>query len=417
MDKVVTEIGLQYFTSQEYLINQQLNSWLPSLQRIGASAVVFSAGFDFAVPEDVIQCAINNQLKPVVHFTTILPTAQHFGEVSYLFDLYAKWGVESVILGDKPNIRDSWGMGEWRHENLINQFLNRFVSLAQHSIEVGLIPVFPPLQPGGEFWDTAFLELALEGLKQRQVWRVLDDLVLSSYGYTFNKPLTWGRGGPERWSISKPYSTPEGQEDQLGFHNFEWMEAISQKVTRENLPVMILDAGSPGKGNLDNYLESVQKILNACQNRQSNEVIGDDLITMNESVSLCAFSLDTLDKCHGGKLDISTLEKIFGQRSVQEKMDMPQASNAKFIHHYLLLPKHESGVSDVVLNKVRPFIKKYQPTIGFSLEEASLAEKVSIFPDPLLFTTTEVNRLRSAGCVVQVLPESGIDIATSLQET
>jgi len=417
MEKVITDIGFQYFTSQDYFINQQLNSWLPSLRRIGATAVVFSAGFDFAVPEDVIQCAINNQLKPIVHFTTTLPTAQYFGEISYLFDLYKKWGVESVILGDKPNIRDSWGMVEWHHEDLVNQFLNRFVPLAQHSVEVGLPPVFPPLQPGGEFWDTAFLELALEGLIKRQVLDVLDDLMLSSYGYTFNKPLTWGRGGPERWSISKPYSTPEGQEDQLGFYNFEWMQVVSQKVTRKNLPVMILDAGSPGKGNSENYLESVNKILNACQKGQSNGGrIGDEL-EINGSVASCVFSLDTLEKSHDGKLDISTLEKIFGHHSVQEKIDVSHDSNKKLLHHYLLLPKHESGVSDVVLNKVRPFIKKYQPTIGFSLDEASLAQKVSIFPDPLLFTTTEINQLRSTGCVVQVLPESGIDIATSLQES
>lgn len=416
MDKLITDIGFQYFTSQEYLINQQLNSWLPSLRRTGASAIIFSAGFDFAVPEDVIQCAIKNQLKPIIHFTPSLPTNQNFGEVSYLFDLYAKWGVKEVILGNKPNTRASWEIGAWQHENLVNQFLDRFVVLAHHSAKMGLIPVFPPLQPGGEFWDSAFLELAMEGLKQHQSIDVLDNLMLSSYGYTFNKPLSWGMGGPERWSSSKPYSTPEGQENQLGFHNFEWMQAISQKVTRKNLPVMILDAGSPGYGDFGTYQETIQTILKSCQKGRSSEVNEDEL-AIDEFVALCVFSLDTLKKSHDGKLDISNLKKIFGHHSSQERMDKPQASTEKIIHHYLLLPKHESGVSDVVLNKVRPFIKKFQPTIGFSLEEASLAQKVSIFPDLLLFTTTEINRLRSAGCVVEVLPESGIDIATSLQES
>jgi hypothetical protein len=90
-------------------------------------------------------------------------------------------------------------------------------------------------------------------------------------------------------------------------------------------------------------------------------------------------------------------------------------ASQKHLAHYLLLPSYESGVSDVVLNKVRPIIKKLHPTMGFSLEEASHAEKVSIFPDPYLFKEQQINQLRSAGCEVEILPESGIEIATRLQ--
>ena len=79
------------------------------------------------------------------------------------------------------------------------------------------------------------------------------------------------------------------------------------------------------------------------------------------------------------------------------------------------MPAYKTGVSDVVLSKVRPIIKKFQPTIGFSLEEAIWAHKVTIFPDSGLFPDEMINRLRLSGCVVDVLPESGIEIATSLQ--
>jgi hypothetical protein len=81
-----------------------------------------------------------------------------------------------------------------------------------------------------------------------------------------------------------------------------------------------------------------------------------------------------------------------------------------------LLPSYAADVSDVVLNKVRPLIKKYKPTVGFSLEEAFCASKVSIFPDPYLFTDEQINRLRDAGCEVEILPQSGIEIATLLQD-
>jgi hypothetical protein len=43
-----------------------------------------------------------------------------------------------------------------------------------------------------------------------------------------------------------------------------------------------------------------------------------------------------------------------------------------------------------------------------------LAKRVSVFPDPLLFPEEKLNTLRSAGCQVDILPQSGIEIATQL---
>jgi hypothetical protein len=94
---------------------------------------------------------------------------------------------------------------------------------------------------------------------------------------------------------------------------------------------------------------------------------------------------------------------------------MPSDGDHKFLSHYLLLPSYASGVSDVVLNKIRPLIKNLKPTVGFSLEEALHASKVSIFPDPNIFKDEHIRTLRQAGCKVEILPNSGIEIATYLQ--
>jgi len=417
MDKVRTKIGFQYFTSEDYFTYQQLNVWMPILRQAGATVLYFSSGLDYAIPEDVIQCAIENDLTPSLHFTTELPTPQQVSEILYLFDLYAKWGVASVILGKKPNIKASWQITGWQNENLIDLFLDRLVPLMEHSIKVGLKPVLSPLQPGGNFWDTAFMELVLRGLEMRSLREILGQISLASFGYTYNKPLSWGMGGPERWSISKPYSTKEGHEDQLGFHNFEWIQTIGQKIVGKRLPVVILDAGFPESEDLQQYVTSVQKILTAFGYKERVDLSQNDQIKIDETIEVCAFSLDSLQKFHKGSMDVTSFGKIFLKNSIQANTHSSEPKGTKTIRHYLLLPKHESGVSDVVLNKVKPFIKKFHPTIGFSLEEAYLASKVSIFPDSLLFSTTDINRLRSAGCVVQVLPENGIDIATSLQGT
>jgi hypothetical protein len=415
MNKARTKIGFQYFTSEEYFTNQYLNVWMPTLRQAGATEVYFSSGFDYAIPEDVIKCAIENDLTPSLHFTTELPTPQQANEIFFLFDLYAKWGIASVILGKKPNIKESWQITGWQNENLIDQFLNRLIPLVEYSIKVGLKPVLSPLQPGGNFWDTAFMELVMRGLELRRLKEILEQISLASFGYTYNRPLSWGMGGPERWSISKPYSTPKGDEDQLGFHNFEWIQAIGQKIVGKRLPVVILDAGFPASDDLQQYISSVQKILTALGYKERVDLSQNDQIKIDETIEVCAFSLDSLQEFHKGRMDVTAFEKIFLIKALQANKCSSEPKGKKPIRHYLLLPKHESGVPDVVLNKVKPFIKKFHPTIGFSLEEAQLASKVSIFPDPLLFSTTEINRLRSAGCVVQVLPENGIDIATSLQ--
>lgn len=414
------KIGFSYFSSPEYLVGNELSTWMPHLSQLGASMVIFSAGFDRAIPEDAFISALDSGLEPIVHLTSELPLARKFNDVAILMDVYAKWGVDKIILGDQPNTKAAWPKAGWHYENLVDHFLDRFIPLASRAVQVGLNPVLPPLAPGGDYWDTAFLELILLGLTRRHLDDVLQKLILSSYGYTYNQPLTWGRGGPERWSASKPYLTPEGQEDQMGFHNFEWVQAMGQRILGKEVPVIILDAGQPGKSvdkiTPDGVIDVVQQILKACKDKPEEDA-SDKLPEFNEYVIGCNFSLDTLDQIVNGKLSFNNLQYIFGDNRSDQTKSPTEKDRMKMITHYLLLPAHKSGVSDVVLNKVRPFIKKLQPTVGFSIEEATYARKVSVYPDSILFKPEQLDYLRSEGCLVEVLPESGIEIATILQES
>lgn len=414
------KIGFSYFSSPEYLVSKELDTWMPNLSQLGASMVIFSAGFDRAIPEDAFISAGDNGLEPIVHLTSKLPLARKFNDVAILMDVYAKWGVDKIILGDKPNTKNAWPKAGWHYENLVDHFLDRFIPLATRAVQVGLNPVFPPLAPGGDYWDTAFLELILLGLSRRHLDDVIQKLILSSYGYTFNQPLTWGKGGPERWSASKPYLTPEGQEDQMGFHNFEWNQAMGQRTLGKEMPVIILNAGRPGNGAKkiapDVLIEDIQQILKACKEKPDEDA-SEKLPEFNEFVIGCNFSLDTLDQIVNGKLSFDDLQYIFGENRGGQSKSSTEKNKMKMITHYLLLPSHKSGVSDAVLNKVLPFIKKLHPTVGFSLEEATYARKVSVYPDSILFKSEQLDYLRSEGCFVEVLPQSGIDIATNLQES
>lgn len=413
------KIGFTYFSSPNFLVDKQIRAWMPALQQLGASFVIFQSGFNRAIPEDAFLIAKENELEPVVHFVSELPLARKFNDVAVLLNVYARWGAKKVILGERPNTKNAWPTTGWHYENLVDHFLDRFIPLANHAVRLGLSPVMPPLQPGGDYWDSAFIELALSGMERRRMDDVLKDLMLSSYGYTFNKSLTWGKGGPEQWSVSKPYFTPEGQQDQLGFHNFEWVQAIGKRSTGREIPVMILNAGDAGTNfsqpDPDETIESIQRILLACDAKQAPADGEQEIPILNSAVAGCNFSLDTLEKALEGHLSLDVLQQIFGKSHNSHKKMPVTGQRDKIFAHYLLLPSHKSVVSDVVLNKVRPLIKKFTPTVGFSLEEAALARKVTVFPDPVVFTEDKINDLRANGCLVEVLPNSGIEIATLLQ--
>jgi hypothetical protein len=258
-------------------------------------------------------------------------------------------------------------------------------------------------------------------LKNRKLTQLLDMLILSSYGYTYQNPLSWGEGGPERWPGSKPYLTPDGQENQLGFHNFEWIQAASQRVIGKRMPVIILDAGRPGPAlDLDQPVkidEILRDILTACNNPQ---IPGSDQTSnfpvFNEMVMACGFSLETMKNLLGKDFSLEAISRIFLQDKPEKRKIIDLKNSCKQLEHYLLLPSYAAGVSDVVLNKVRPLIKKFKPTVGFSIVEAACASKVSVFPDPYVFTDEQINQLRAAGCEVEILPQTGIEIATLLQD-
>jgi hypothetical protein len=421
MEKNMRKLGFVYFKSPEYYIKKQLDAWLPALKQLGALSVIFTAGFDRSIPEDVFIVAEENELDPIVHFNSELPIARKFNDVVLILDSYARWGVRHIILGDKPNTKASWQEAGWHYENLVDHFLDRFIPLANYAVRIGLKPVLPPMQPGGDYWDTAFLELIAKGLKRRKLDDIISQLVLSSYGYTFNQPLSWGKGGPERWSVSKPYITPEGQEDQLGFHNFEWVQAYVQRQIGKELPVMVLDVGNQGGDVEDCNQAKIKKNMQSLfgELRHETTLVSENLnsvVGFEDKILGCFYDMDTLDSILEEPLSFQVLKSnIFNLTKNQSKV-IPDEEQRKSISNYLLLPSYQAGVSDAVLNKVRPIIKKFKPTIGFSVNEALMAQKVMVYPDATIFNDEQLNLLRAAGCTVEILPESGIEIATYLQE-
>jgi hypothetical protein len=86
------------------------------------------------------------------------------------------------------------------------------------------------------------------------------------------------------------------------------------------------------------------------------------------------------------------------------------------IEHYILLPLYEWGVSDWHLEVIRHYTKKYHPTVGFSISEAALAERVLVIGGIQTFSDELLDSLRQAGCQVERVSGDGTTIASQLLE-
>jgi hypothetical protein len=86
------------------------------------------------------------------------------------------------------------------------------------------------------------------------------------------------------------------------------------------------------------------------------------------------------------------------------------STRIKPINHYVLVPR-QPDLSMQFLQGHWSVITEKFPTIGFSLEEATLAEQVTVLADETTIPEEDLECLRCAGCKVERLSGNGISIA------
>jgi len=237
----IDRLGFHYFPDSLHYREQDFQTWLPEMQNLGASWVTLIAPIERAIPEFFIEGLIASKIKPILHFP--LFNNQDKETFQSLIRTYARWGVKYVTLFDQPNYRKNWTPSAWVQADLVERFLDDFLPLAEIVYQEEIHPIFPPLVPGGDYWDIAFLRTALRNIKRRSEKSLIDSMIIGTYAYTGNRPLDWGFGGPERWPGARPYFTPSGLQDQLGFRVFDWYFAIAQEELGKALPIILLRAG------------------------------------------------------------------------------------------------------------------------------------------------------------------------------
>ena len=502
---IQNRLGLHYFPDTLHYRTQDLEIWLPELEKMGIGWLTLLAPLERAIPEYFLHGLVDAGIQPILHFQIPTNAALHPEIPRLLLRSYAKWGIKHAVFFDKPNSRTSWSASDWVQMDLVERFLDLFIPVSETAIDEGLIPIFPPLEPGGDYWDLSFLESSLQILQRRGRVSLLNNLALSACAWIGCKPISWGIGGPQRWPNARPYFTPSDSQDHLGFRIFDWYEALAQRQLGTLLPIFLLRSGATPKDFFDPktgqpdwnaHADSVMAAISLLRSESNQSDIEGE--SLDQVVACCLWLLaadkdsryadqswfqddgrlplvnslyrlhahqhlvppkQAVSKCDdqitGSSGDSMPLIEVIPETSnetaevngsqpadeivtetvlpeeknleqqleadtfepdevpVQEISDRTKTAEEepddqnRPISHYVLLPLYAWGAADWDLSAIQPLLLNSHPTVGFSLTEARLAEKVTIIGGEGAVSSEALEMLRSAGCLVERVLDDG----------
>jgi hypothetical protein len=298
-------------------------------------------------------------------------------------------------------MRAGWETLSWNQTGLIDRFVDNLLPIWEIYKDLGLRIFFPPLEPGGDYWDTAFLESSLDVIARRGASEYLEEAAIALYSFTGDRPLEWGSGGPDRWPEARPYHTPEGCQDQIGFRIFEWYAAISERILGYALPMLAIAGGArpqsnPTLGEVDSHAEINAAILRYLEDEKTKNL---------QSFCFYLLSADP-DSAEASSAwfrapddPIPVVDEF--SRVLQSIQKSSKSRKEKPISHYVLLPMTSRRNATQDWMNLAPFALSLRPVVGFSPSEARLAEQVTIIADKMSIPPTIDDMLIEAGCEVR----------------
>ncbi|MBI2845533.1 MAG: SpoIID/LytB domain-containing protein [Chloroflexi bacterium] len=241
-----TGIGFHWFPDPRHYNQGHLDLFLPKLKSMGASWLVLISGPNpnHPIPEFFIRALLANNIEPIIRIATQTVGYLDQNDLRRLCEIYASWGVHYIHAFNEPNLSISWPRGEWSTEALPDRFMNMLLPSLETMYSVaGIVPLFTPLSPGGEYWDLPFLATCFDIINLKGKRYLFNKMAVAIHNYAFNKPLTWGQGGQNRWPCAQPHQEAPGCEDQLGFQLFDWYDQIIRYKVGYSLPLISTESG------------------------------------------------------------------------------------------------------------------------------------------------------------------------------
>lgn len=415
----ISRLGFHYFPDTLHYTARDLQTWLPLLMRLKVGWLVLESSSARAIPEEFIRGLIHQGIIPLIQlpFSPSAPPA--FKEVATIIEAYIKWGCRYIQIFDRPNLKSTWGTSYWTHPDLTEAFVDAFLPWAQWIVKCGGNPILAPLYPGGDYWDTAFLQNVLIILERRHQYDIIENLHLSAYAWTHDHPLEWGQGGPLAWPEARPYDQNAQTQDHRGFRIFEWYEAIAQAVLERSLPIHLYHAGLPCDPLSFSHhpnschpteLPAIQEVFLSLSSISSPA--HDDYPPYLASCNfwLLAASADSPFDSQSWFQEGKPLTPILtqwldppsvhsGSKSSLETSDVLERMGRP-IRHYVLLPPNWRVHPETISFLLNQIPAGDQPTFGSSLAEAMFAQRVTVV-DPEQHPHDIFAQLNANGCEVR----------------
>jgi hypothetical protein len=394
-------IGFYYYPDDQHYTQSDLNLWLPVLQSMGASWLTIQGSPDRAIPESFVRGLIEANIEPIIHLPCKVGSVST-ETIMPVLNSYARWGVRYVVVHDRPNLKNSWASSEWGRTGLVERYIDHLLPLLKAQESAGLIPVMPPLEPGGDYWDTAFIEAAFASFARRGEQDLLQKLTLGIYAWTYSKSIDWGKGGSAQWPEARPYHTPPECEDQIGFRTFDWYAEIAEKVLQRALPMIVIAGGELPSDEVQGLGPDLhaEKNLAIARALSSDEVPSE---VKNFSFYHLASYPDSADNNAAWHFTVDQPRPAVSmiQRLMTAEAKQAPLQEEKPLQHYVLLPPRPSPQYIQNWDVIGPFVLAVQPVVGFSAREARLAEMVTLFGDEQVIPKQVEEDLRSTGCNVR----------------
>jgi hypothetical protein len=400
-----TALGIHYFPDDRHFRSKDLDVWIPELQSLGLRWLALSGSLSRAIPEGFLLRLTEAGIDPLLLLDRepIQPATE---TIEPILRSYRRAGVRFISPFPSPNLDSAWSLKEGGDASPVELFLDVFPPVAEKILSEGMTPVLPMLDPAGNYWSLAFLERFLSGLDRIGKGALARSLALAADFSARNRPLDWGAGGPTRWPEARPYFTPPGSQDQIGFQGYLWTDEVVRRTLGTSLPLIGLQAGATVGDLTDPDFPPVDPIRHSDINLQVAQIAAGGRFSA-PILCLCfrllAAEEDAVEAAEVWyRNDGSTLPIVdaLKRRSLAKNLQRSSAAR-KSLRHYLLLPQEPGALTGRTWDSVRNYLLAFQPVCGFSIEEASQAEKVTILGETT--STITALRLRDSGCRVEYL--------------
>jgi hypothetical protein len=433
---IINRIGFHYFPDCLHYGEKDIELWLPRLKRVNAQWLVLNTPAKQAIPEDFIQSLALSRIKTILDFNQPLFEEPSWSDLETLLRSYGKWGVHYAILDQRPNSQAAWGADFWKQTNLVENFMRRFLRFAGMALNCGIKPVFAPLQPGGDYWDLAFLESSLKVLADSADSLLVNNTALSAFAWDFGHSLNWGAGGPSAWRAVKAYKVPETSQDQHGFRAYEWYSQISQTILGKKLPMLMLQAGlsdDPQQYIHTNLSSSLDKQLQVYRLLQEENVFDPEnpaklLNAISPEVLACNFYVISTASANAScawfapdgspsPIAQAVLKSLSEALPIEQNESAGTSKNPNFKYDtYILIADSLKPRVQEILQNMHAFIARQKPLVGFSCEEAKKSASILVIANGDEPTSQEIEALGSSGSLVKVLNPDELTVEMDLIE-